>query len=187
MIMLKSGNMDTMAAACPENGVKSKLFNQTSRFPCFGPGCMNMPLIYHDYTKLDYLAGTMKGRFYGTWDLDKGVAAAENGVNDTSFYEVEWKKKVGEGSWVFHHLLRTSSRYPWLMLYFRSDATRGFSGGYHYDTRGMSKIVSYLFFLFNFLFIYTQLKNNLRPCLAISSPYSYNISNFRYQSPQTLK
>lgn len=146
MIMLKSGNMDTMAAACPENGVKSKLFNQTSRFPCFGPGCMNMPLIYHDYTKLDYLAGTMKGRFYGTWDLDKGVAAAENGVNDTSFYEVEWKKKVGEGSWVFHHLLRTSSRYPWLMLYFRSDATRGFSGGYHYDTRGMSKIVSYLFF-----------------------------------------
>ncbi|KAJ6753916.1 hypothetical protein OIU79_026699 [Salix purpurea] len=35
MIMLKSGNMDTLAARCPENGKKSEPFAPESRFPCF--------------------------------------------------------------------------------------------------------------------------------------------------------
>lgn len=30
-----------------------------------------------------------------------------------------------------------------------SDATEGYSGGYHYETRGMSKIVSIFSFQFN--------------------------------------
>ncbi|KAL5774201.1 hypothetical protein ACOSP7_011758 [Xanthoceras sorbifolium] len=51
------------------------------------------------------------------------------------------KKEVGKGSWIFHHVLRTTTRYPCLMLYLRSDATHGVSGGYHYPTRGMSKII----------------------------------------------
>ncbi|XWS27414.1 hypothetical protein CRYUN_Cryun26dG0113100 [Craigia yunnanensis] len=90
MIMLKSDNMDTLAAICPENGKKSKPFQQDSRFPCFGKGCMNMPSMYHDYT---YIQGndnnTLRGSFYGTWDLDANV---KNGVidNDVSYYNVTW-------------------------------------------------------------------------------------------------
>lgn len=144
MIMLKSGNMDTLAAVCPENGKKSKPFPPESRFPCFGKGCMNMPRIYHDYTSVE--GSSMKGRFYGTWDLDADVKLAPT-KNETSYYSVTWEKEIGKGSWVFHHLLKTSTKYPWLMLYLRSDATDGVSGGYHYKTRGMSKIVS-TFFIF---------------------------------------
>lgn len=155
MIMLKSGNMDTLAAKCPKDGKKSEPFNQTgSSFPCFGKGCMNMPSMYHNYTKLyqdenDRIL-KMKGRFYGSWDLEIEEAKVDKAIdmNDTSYYSVTWEKPLGTGSWVFHHVLKTSSKYPWLMLYLRSDATSGFSGGYHYPTRGMSKIVScsYLFF-----------------------------------------
>ncbi|KAL0320571.1 UNVERIFIED_CONTAM: hypothetical protein Sradi_5318600 [Sesamum radiatum] len=110
MIMIKSGNMDTLAAVCPRNGEKARPFPpEPAGFPCFGPGCMNMPLI---------------------------TALMEN---DTSYHEVSWEKEVGKGSWNFRHILKTSSKYPWLMLYLRSDATVGYSGGYHYQTRGCSK------------------------------------------------
>uniref|UniRef100_A0A7N0T3W3 DUF7705 domain-containing protein n=1 Tax=Kalanchoe fedtschenkoi TaxID=63787 RepID=A0A7N0T3W3_KALFE len=140
MIMLKSGNMDTYAAKCPENGRKAKPFGPDSRFPCFGPGCMNQPLVHHDYTKLVGANGTaLRGGFYGTWDLDSGVLRDDLG--NKSFFSVTWEKEIGSGSWVFHHYLKTSARYPWLMLYLRSDATKGFSGGYHYETRGMSNII----------------------------------------------
>jgi hypothetical protein len=145
MIMLKSGNTDTLAAICPENGKKAKPFPPEPRFPCFGKGCMNMPLMYHNYTCVQGKNGNTKlrGSFYGTWDLDADVTKAVTNNNDTSFYSVTWEKEIGKGSWVFHHLLKTSSKYPWLMLYLRSDATTGFSGGYHYQTRGMTKIVSF--------------------------------------------
>ncbi|XP_016468631.1 uncharacterized protein LOC107791135 [Nicotiana tabacum] len=141
MIMLKSGNMDTYAAKCPKNGHKVGPFGPPSQFPCFGKGCMNQPLIYHNYT---YLQGpnetTLKGSFYGSWDLDSGLS--QTSVNENiSYYSVTWQKELGQGSWIFHHVLRTSTKYPWLMLYLRSDATSGFSGGYHYQTRGMSKII----------------------------------------------
>lgn len=142
--MLKSGNMDTLAAKCPENGKKSKPFPPDHRFPCFGEGCMNMPLIYHNYTKIqggDKGNSILRGGFYGTWDLNADVTKAST-ENDTSYYSLTWEKEVGKGSWVFNHFLKTSSNYPWLMLYLRSDATSGLSGGYHYPTRGMSKIVS---------------------------------------------
>ncbi|XP_043701955.1 uncharacterized protein LOC122652313 [Telopea speciosissima] len=142
MIMLKSGNMDTLAAVCPENGKKSKPFPPESRFPCSGKGCMNMPLIYHNYTSLHQGRKgitTLRGSFYGTWDLDANV---KNGpISNTSYFKVTWVKKPGKGSWKFHNVLRTNHKYPWLMLYLRSDATTGFSGGYHYQTRGMSKII----------------------------------------------
>ncbi|XP_059661389.1 uncharacterized protein LOC132307596 [Cornus florida] len=142
MVMLKSGNMDTLAAICPENGKKSKPFPPTPRFPCFGKGCMNMPLMYHEYTSVQEGQGKsgLRGSFYGTWDLDADVVNART-ANNTSYYSVIWEKEIGKGSWVFHHLLKTSSNYPWLMLYLRSDATSGLSGGYHYPTRGMSKII----------------------------------------------
>ncbi|KAL5576987.1 hypothetical protein UlMin_018686 [Ulmus minor] len=147
MIMLKSGNMDTYAAKCPENGFRAKPFGPDSRFPCFGSGCMNQPSIYHDYTKLQGPnMTTLKGRFYGSWDLDsgdlsEGSTMVENINSNISYHSVTWKKEIGKGSWVFHHFLRTSTKYPWLMLYLRSDATQGFSGGYHYPTRGMTKII----------------------------------------------
>lgn len=151
MIMLKSGNMDTLAAMCPKNGFKSKPFPQTPDFPCFGKGCMNMPSMYHKYTKVyGKERKVMKGSFYGSWDLNVDAKRAMH-MNDTSYYSVTWEKELGKESWVFHNVLKTSSKYPWLMLYLRSDATRGFSGGYHYETRGMSKIVSCFSLIFNLL------------------------------------
>lgn len=159
MIMLKSGNMDTRAAICPRDGHKSEPFAPEPRFPCFGEGCMNMPFIHHDYTRLRRHRGnrtmTMKGGFFGTWDLDadiKTAAAKEN----VSYYSVTWEKSVGKGGWIFKHVLKTSPKYPWLMLYLRSDATTGFSGGYHYPTRGMTKIVS--FFLLSLFMNYDRIE-----------------------------
>lgn len=141
MIMLKSGNMDTYAAKCPKNGHRVGPFGPDTGFPCFGQGCMNQPFIYHDYTTLQGPKRTiLKGRFYGSWDLDADLSRGL--LDNISYHSVTWEKEVGKGSWVFHHVLRTSIKYPWLMLYLRSDATDGFSGGYHYPTRGMSKIVS---------------------------------------------
>lgn len=148
MVMLKSGNMDTEAAICPKDGTKSSPFAPEPRFPCFGEGCMNMPSIHHRYTRLVGKRNRtmhMRGGFFGTWDLDADMATA--GVKENvSYYSITWEKSVGKGGWVFKHVLKTSPKYPWLMLYLRSDATRGFSGGYHYQTRGMTKIVSFLVF-----------------------------------------
>ncbi|KAF5743845.1 hypothetical protein HS088_TW08G00433 [Tripterygium wilfordii] len=136
MVMLKNGNYDTRSGLCPENGKKAPPFNP-GRFPCFGEGCMNQPILFHHQTKL-FDDGTMRGGFNGTYNLGADI---ENGLDGISFYEVIWEKKVGVGSWVFNHKLKTSKKYPWLMLYLRADATNGFSGGYHYDTRGMLKIL----------------------------------------------
>lgn len=142
MIMLKNGNMDTYAGRCPKNGLKIGPYGPDSQFPCFGRGCMNQPLIYHDYTSLQGPNRTrLKGRFYGSWDLDSDLSKGMEGGN-FSYHSVTWEKELGEGSWIFHHVVRTSVKYPWLMLYLRADATTGFSGGYHYPTRGMMKIVS---------------------------------------------
>lgn len=134
MIMLKNGNYDTRSGLCPQNGKKVAPF-PPGRFPCFGKGCMNQPLLYHTPTSLSE-GDTMRGGFNGTYDLGGGDGQS------LSYFEVVWEKKVGEGSWVFTHKLKTSKFYPWLMLYLRADATKGFSGGYHYDTRGMLKTVS---------------------------------------------
>ncbi|KAK3035063.1 hypothetical protein RJ639_034853 [Escallonia herrerae] len=140
MIMLKSGNMDTYADKCPKNGHKVGPFGPDPSFPCFGKGCMNQPSIYHDYTTLQGPnRTTLRGRFFGSWDLDADLSKGM--VGNISYHSVTWNKELGQGSWVFHHILRTSTKYPWLMLYLRSDTTHGFSGGYHYPTRGMSKII----------------------------------------------
>ncbi|XAR61472.1 Calcium/calmodulin-dependent protein kinase [Bertholletia excelsa] len=131
MIMLKNGNYDTMSAFCPENGKKVPPF-KPGRFPCFGEGCMNQPLLYHQRTTLS-ADGRMRGSFNGSYEIGSGSGES------ISYFEVIWEKKVGVGSWVFSHKLKTSKLYPWLMLYLRADATKGFSGGYHYETRGMLK------------------------------------------------
>ncbi|KAL4199081.1 hypothetical protein AMTRI_Chr03g143090 [Amborella trichopoda] len=141
MIMLKNGNYDMTSSLCPENGRRIGPMNQTSRFPCFEKGCMNQPLLYHNYTALDRPQGTlMRGGFYGSYDLEMAFDKSNLGKVNTSFYSVTWEKEIGKGGWKFHNVLQTSDKYPWLMLYLRADATRGFSGGYHYDTRGMLKI-----------------------------------------------
>ncbi|KAK1258806.1 hypothetical protein QJS04_geneDACA024846 [Acorus gramineus] len=140
MIMLKNGNMDTSASLCPKDGVKVGPFPPQSRFPCFGKGCMNQPLVYHKYTRF-VGNDTLRGSFYGSYDLDAVVTRNENTNREQSYsyYSVTWDKQVG--GWSFHHYLKTTNKYPWLMLYLRSDATDGFSGGYHYPTRGMTKII----------------------------------------------
>lgn len=151
MIMLKNGNYDTTSGLCPENGKKVPPFSPTGRFPCFGKGCMNQPILNHQPTSIT-LSGSkkrgigygsdsgpiMQGGFNGTYDLGSGL-----GNGSMSYFEVTWTKQVGVGSWEFYHKLRTSKTYPWLMLYLRADATKGFSGGYHYDTRGMLKTVCF--------------------------------------------
>lgn len=136
MIMLKNGNFDTTAGLCPSNGKRVGPFHAPGRFPCFGPGCMNQPTFYHDPTSLSEDNCTLSGGFKGSYDLGADIS---KGIDGMSYYEVIWEKQVGEGSWKFNHKLKTSSKYPWLMLYLRADATKGFSGGYHYDTRGMLK------------------------------------------------
>ncbi|XP_010665508.3 uncharacterized protein LOC104882806 [Beta vulgaris subsp. vulgaris] len=139
MIMLKNGNMDTYAALCPKDGVKVGPYGPDHRFDCFGKGCMRHPTMHHKYTTL-VGNDTLMGRFFGTWDVDSDLSKLGiDEVKNKSFYSVTWKKEIGKGSWVFHHVLKTSKRFPWLMLYLRSDAIQGFSGGYHYDTRGMIK------------------------------------------------
>ncbi|KAI3466771.1 hypothetical protein Pfo_023434 [Paulownia fortunei] len=142
MIMLKNGNMDTYADRCPKNGHRIGPYGPDSQFPCFGKGCMNQPLIYHNYTTLQGPnRNLLKGMFYGSWDLDADLSKGMAGSN-ASYHSVTWEKELGKGSWIFHHVLRTSIKYPWLMLYLRADATTGFSGGYHYPTRGMLKIIT---------------------------------------------
>ncbi|XP_021900022.1 uncharacterized protein LOC110816221 isoform X2 [Carica papaya] len=134
MVMLKNGNYDTESGLCPENGKKTGPF-RPGRFPCFGKGCMNQPILNHQQTEL-LSDDTMRGWFNGSYELDAKIG---DKFDNISFYQVIWEKKIGTGSWVFKHKLKTSAKYPWLMLYLRADATRGFSGGYHYMTRGMLK------------------------------------------------
>lgn len=100
---------------------------------------MNQPTFNHHRTHILEGNNTLRGGFNGTYELDSDLS---EGIDDISFYEVIWEKKIGAGSWVFKHKLKTSKKYPWLMLYLRADATKGFSGGYHYDTRGMLEKVS---------------------------------------------
>ncbi|XP_021279631.1 uncharacterized protein LOC110413198 [Herrania umbratica] len=135
MVMLKNGNMDTRTGLCPEDGKVVPPFT-TDRFPCFGEGCMNQPTFNHQPTEL-LADGTMRGWFNGTYDLDANTVSGLG--ENISYYEVIWEKKLGSGSWVFKHKVRTTKKYPWLMLYLRADATKGYSGGYHYETRGMLK------------------------------------------------
>ncbi|GJZ92857.1 hypothetical protein Tco_0664922 [Tanacetum coccineum] len=139
MIMLKNGNYDTTSGLCPENGKRAPPF-APGRFPCFGNGCMNQPILVHQPTSITGSGSdaVMIGGFNGTYD---NISSSSVGSENISYYEVTWQKKVGVGSWEFKHRLRTSKNYPWLMLYLRADATKGFSGGYHYDTRGMLKIL----------------------------------------------
>ena len=150
MIMLKNGNYDTRSGLCPQDGKRVPPF-KPGRFPCFGTGCMNQPILCHQWTKLE--GDVMRGGFNGTYDLDS--SCRDSGLDDNnniSFYEVVWEKKVNVGSWLFKHKLKTSKKYPWLMLYLRADTVSGFSGGYHYDTRGMLKAVSSEHFLQNPMF-----------------------------------
>lgn len=147
MIMLKNGNFDTKTALCPENGKRVDPINTDRKFPCFGEGCMNHPLIYHNSSKVDCSGeqmASLTGSFYGTYDLD---ADLRQGVGNNSYFAVSWEKNTSTGSWTFSHRLTTSSKYPWLMLYLRADATKGFNGGYHYEGRGIMTKVSIRFFI----------------------------------------
>lgn len=145
MIMVKNGNFDKNTTLCPENGQKVSKIVTDRKFPCFGEECMNQPVVYHKYSML---GGNQKvyltGEFNGTYDLDANLG--EN-VGNNSFFSVSWKKNTSTGSWIFSHWLTTSTKYPWLMLYLRVDATKGFNAGYHYNGRGMLKKVCCLLVL----------------------------------------
>ncbi|KAK7276077.1 hypothetical protein RIF29_17209 [Crotalaria pallida] len=98
---------------------------------------MNQPILCHQQTQIT--DGTMRGGFNGSYDLDSSCGAGHD--SSLSYYEVVWEKKVNVGSWAFKHKLKTSKKYPWLMLYLRADATKGFSGAsniYYYTDKILS-------------------------------------------------
>ncbi|KAJ8769842.1 hypothetical protein K2173_008924 [Erythroxylum novogranatense] len=141
MIMLKNGNFDKNTTLCPENGKKVAKIVTDRKFPCFGEGCMNQPLVYHNFSHLVFSGEQMvslNGGFYGTYDLDADLS---KGVGKDSFFSVFWQKNLTTGSWIFSNKLTTSAKYPWLMLYLRADATKGFNGGYHYNGSGIMKML----------------------------------------------
>lgn len=140
-LMLKNGNFDKNSTLCPENGKKVTKIVTDRKFPCFGNGCMNQPLVYHNRSKImvsDDYSESLSGGFYGTYDLDANLS---RGVGNNSYFTISWEKNKSTGSWTVKQKLVTSAKYPWLMLYLRADATKGFNGGYHYDGRGVLKQV----------------------------------------------
>ncbi|CAK9882248.1 unnamed protein product [Sphagnum jensenii] len=178
MIMLKNGNFDTKSSLCksytskpfkksfllPQMVVSKK--KQESNFLCFGPGCMNQPLVYHNWSTTTLgnnnngvvvtsssAQASLAGSFYGTYDVEESssssvmtshaATATTTSAADvsSSYFSVAWEKNLTSGSWIFTHRLSVSRKYPWLMLYLRADATSGESGGYPWETRGMMKQV----------------------------------------------
>ncbi|KAH8968635.1 hypothetical protein BDL97_03G137900 [Sphagnum fallax] len=148
MVMLKNGNFDEASGLCKSFATKPmKFFNPrtsavqgSSGFPCFGPGCMNQPLVYHNWSSgggsgVLNSQSSLTGSFYGTYDLH--VESPLSLTSNASYFSVSWKKNTTSQSWIFHHILKASPNYPWLMLYLRADTTSGISGGYPWDTRGM--------------------------------------------------
>eukprot|EP00850_Spirogloea_muscicola_P010392 SM000061S19219 [mRNA] locus=s61:267048:270175:+ [translate_table: standard] len=123
-----------------------------NEFPCFGPGCMNQPIVQHQWSEPQHgcqpngstnstVIG-IKGGFSGTYDIthpDSHRAGSDG--DDMSFFSVEWEKDPDSGSWTFRHQLDVSTKYPWLMLYLRADATSGVSGGKPWDSRGLMRKV----------------------------------------------
>ncbi|PRQ20647.1 hypothetical protein RchiOBHm_Chr7g0230431 [Rosa chinensis] len=139
MIMLKNGNFDKNTTLCPENGKPVSRIVTDRNFPCFGEGCMNQPLVYHNYSRLVSYGDqnlSITGGFYGSYDLDADLG---KGIGNNSYFSASWQKNLSTGSWIFSQRLTTSAKYPWLMLYLRSDATEGPNGGYHYDGRGIMR------------------------------------------------
>ncbi|XP_057524941.1 uncharacterized protein LOC130804501 [Amaranthus tricolor] len=137
MVMLKNGNFDKNTTLCPENGKKVSKIETKRNFPCFGKGCMNQPLVYHNRSRLVYNrqhVASLSGGFYGSYDLDADLS---KDIGNNSYFSVTWEKNLTSGSWVISNKLTTSTKYPWLMLYLRADSNRGFNGGYHYEGRGM--------------------------------------------------
>ncbi|KAL2630404.1 hypothetical protein R1flu_015090 [Riccia fluitans] len=164
MIMLKNGNYDVNSKLCPIDETSlpgfsildaqsrafitrqpmRQLLANKNGFPCFGPGCMNQPQVYHNLSQAEFKSVedlgarrdafvSLTGSFYGTYDM----SAEDSDSYSKSYFSVDWYKNEAHGSWIFHHVLRVSDNYPWLMLYLRADATKGESGGYPWDTRGM--------------------------------------------------
>ncbi|CAA0827763.1 Unknown protein [Striga hermonthica] len=142
-LMLKNGNFDKRTTLCPENGKKVGKIVTNRTFPCFGEGCMNQPLVYHNQSRVvsnGNKSSSLVGGFYGTYDLDADLSDLSGGAgNDKSFFSATWHKNSSTNSWIVSQKVKTSSKYPWLMLYLRSDASTGFNGGYHYNGRGIMK------------------------------------------------
>jgi len=77
------------------------------------------------------------------YDLDVDLKL---GIKNISYYSIEWEKNNKTGSWVFQFspYIENFTEVSMVdvhccMMYPRADATRGYSGGYHYETRGMMK------------------------------------------------
>lgn len=151
MLMLKNGNYDESSNLCrnfakaskPLKFLNPRTGSQLGAFPCFGPGCMNQPVVFQNLSHVQPGNGSralLSGSVYGTYDVDRAGELPSAGGN-ISYFSVTWEKNVTSGSWIFSHKLTVSSKYPWLMLYLRADATSGVSGGYPWETRGMMRQV----------------------------------------------
>ncbi|CAM6055566.1 unnamed protein product [Sphagnum tenellum] len=115
------------------------------------PCCTNQPLVYHNWSSggesgVLNSQSSLTGSFYGTYDLH--VESPLSLTSNASYFSVSWKKNKTSQSWIFHHILKASPNYPWLMLYLRADTMSGVSGGYPWDTLGMMQQMHGLSFLF---------------------------------------
>jgi hypothetical protein len=151
MLMLKNGNYDQSSNLCrnfaeaskPLKFLNPRTGSQLGAFPCFGPGCMNQPVVLQNLSKIQPGDGShpsLSGSVYGTYDVDQ-AGELPNANGNISYFSVTWEKNATSGSWIFTHKLTVSQKYPWLMLYLRADATSGVSGGYPWETRGMMRQV----------------------------------------------
>ncbi|KAH9289180.1 hypothetical protein KI387_033297 [Taxus chinensis] len=145
MIMLKNGNYDLDEGMCRYAGLAKPPKSNTggyskNYFPCFGKGCMNHPLVFHNWSRPQYSKGlgfSLAGSFYGTYDVQERFHDGHD--HNISYFSVQWEKNPKTGAWIFRHKLKVSHNYPWLMLYLRADAISGVSGGYPHETRGLMK------------------------------------------------
>lgn len=79
----------------PEKGKKGGPL-KPGRFPCFGGGCMNQPLLHHQIIKLSK-DNTTRGGFNGSYDLGGETG---NEIDAISF-EVVCEKNGGLGAGLF--------------------------------------------------------------------------------------
>ncbi|KAH9781326.1 hypothetical protein KPL71_008418 [Citrus sinensis] len=79
-----------LASLCEVQGCAKRCKIITGRnFPCFGEGCMNQPLVYHNYSRLvcSGRQASLTGGFNGTYDLDADLSIdAVEGFNGGYHY-----------------------------------------------------------------------------------------------------
>ncbi|GER25421.1 biotin carboxyl carrier protein of acetyl-CoAcarboxylase [Striga asiatica] len=98
MLLLKNENFNKRTTLCPENGKKVDKIVTNRTFPCFGEGCANQPLVYHNQSRVvsdgNKSSSLVRG-FYGL-HADLSVGAG----NKKKFFSTTWHKNLSTNSWI---------------------------------------------------------------------------------------